>query len=125
MEIRSFCCIRLVTSAGKHFHGNPRPIHHRDHYGRPPRLQVSQRALKLQLSTGNDGEMRGDLLDFRQQVTGEKYGHRTPPRQIPEQFPHFVNAAGSRPLVGSSRISRSGSASRAVAIPSRCFIPVE
>ena len=33
--------------------------------------------------------------------------------------------AGSRPLVGSSRISRSGTSSRVAAIASRCFMPSE
>ncbi len=33
--------------------------------------------------------------------------------------------AGSRPLVGSSRMSNEGSDSRAAAMPSRCFIPNE
>jgi hypothetical protein len=57
-----------------------------------PRLQAGRRALKQELSTGNDREMRRDLFDFGEQVTGKKTGNRAPPRQVADEPPHLVNA---------------------------------
>ena len=78
----SFCRSRLVTGRGQHFQRNLRPVHDRHNGSRLPRLQARRRALKPELSTGNNGEMCRDLFDFGEQVTREKNGNRAPPRQI-------------------------------------------
>ena len=58
-----------------------------------------------------------DMWEYHPQAADD---YRKFPLHFWEKMP-----AGSRPLVGSSRTSRSGLPSKAAAIPSRCFIPVE
>jgi hypothetical protein len=60
----SFCRRRLVTGREQHSQRNPRPVHNRHNGCRLARLQVGRRALKPELSTGNDREMCRDLFDF-------------------------------------------------------------
>jgi hypothetical protein len=88
----SFCRSRLVTGRGQHFQRNLRPVHDRYNGSLLPRLQAGRRALKPELSTGNDREMCRDLFDFGEQVTGEKNGDRAPPRQVADEPPHLVDA---------------------------------
>ena len=65
-----------------------------------------------------------DLLDFVEQVAGEQHDV---PFSASERSNWRISRipAGSSPLVGSSRITKRGRCTSAIASPTRCFMPVE
>ena len=89
-----------------------------------PRISSSSLALATSRPSLMITTWSGGLGDFGQQMAGDedRAALRGPARSRPRS--HLI-PSGSRPLAGSSRISASGSPSRAAARPRRCFMPSE
>ena len=95
-----------------------------DEDGLPAACELGERALHDHAAVVDDRDVVADLLDLVEQVRGEQ--HRASlGDEAADHAAKLVMPAGSRPLVGSSRISSSGSASSARATPSRWRIPSE
>ena len=73
----------------------------------------------------HDDEVGAGLLDLGQQVAGDDAPCGRSPRSGCSTSRISRICGGSRPLVGSSRISRSGRPSMACAMASRCRMPCE
>ena len=86
--------------------------------------QLRLGAVRDDPAVADHDEVVGDDLDLVEQVRGEQHGAAAV-GVLAQQVAHPADAAGSRPLAGSSRTSDAGSPMSATAMPRRWRIPRE
>ena len=86
-------------------------------------VQVVGVVLADQAAVVHDADAGRQAGDLGQDVAGQQHRGAVPVGQVVSRARISATPAGSRPLTGSSRISRSGACSRALARPRRCTLP--